>query len=29
MIKKKQEGIFGSIRLNKEKYINAFLDLYK
>lgn len=29
MVKKKQEGIFGSIRLNKEKYINAFLDLYK
>lgn len=25
---KKQEGIFGSIRMNKEKYINAFLDLY-
>lgn len=28
MAKKKQEGIFGSIRMNKEKYIKAFLDLY-
>ena len=25
---KKQEGIFGSIRMNKEKYINSFLELY-
>lgn len=29
MAKKKQEGIFGSIRMNKEKYIEKFLELYK
>lgn len=28
MAKKKQEGIFGSIRMNKEKYIESFLELY-
>ena len=28
MAKKKQEGIFGSIRMNKEKYIHSFLELY-
>jgi hypothetical protein len=28
MAKKKQEGIFGSIRMNKDKYIEAFLKLY-
>ena len=28
MENKKQNGIFGSIRLNKEKYIKYFLDLY-
>lgn len=28
MAKKKQEGIFGSIRMNKEKYVHSFLELY-
>lgn len=26
---KKQEGIFGSIRMNKQKYIDEFLRLYR
>lgn len=26
---KKQEGIYGSIRLNKQKYLDEFLILYK
>jgi predicted transcriptional regulator len=29
MAKKKQEGIFGSIRINKQKYIDEFIKLYK
>lgn len=27
-MKKKQEGIYGSIRSNKEKYLNKFKELY-
>ena len=26
---KKQKGIFGSIRMNKQKYIDEFLRLYR
>lgn len=29
MAKKKQEGIFGSIRMNKQKYVDEFIKLYK